>query len=49
MDAAHIGGAHRGEREEAVCPRAHVERPLVDAKETLEPAGDARFHAEQLA
>ena len=47
--AADVGGADGGVGEEAVLPLADVHGALVDAEEALEPARDARPHAEQLA
>lgn len=49
LNAAHVGGAHCREGEEAILPLAHIHGALVEAEQALQPLGDARPHAEQLA
>jgi len=48
IDRSDVGGADGGHREEAVLPAADVDGSLVEIKDALQPASDARIHAEQL-
>jgi hypothetical protein len=47
-DRAHVGRAHRRQREKAVLPRAHVHSALVQAEQVGDQTGHHRVHAQQL-